>query len=115
MWKRKSGRKLSREKAQREALLLSLTRELFKREKIETTEAKAKEVSRIAEKIITKAKTRTLASRRALYFLTPQEVKTFFEQSIEKLKDRKGGYTRVTKLGQRQGDGARMAVVELVK
>ncbi len=115
MRKRKIGRKLSRKRDQRQALLTSLTRELFNREKIETTEAKAKEVSRVAEKLITKLKTKTLASRRLLFFLNPKEIKKFMEQGIVQFKDRKGGYTRVVKLGPRKGNGAKMAFVELVK
>ncbi len=115
MWKRKTGRKLSREKGQRTALLLSLMRELLLKEKIKTTEAKAKEVARFAEKMITVAKHGTLASTKSFYFLSSKERKDFFEKTLAAQKSRNGGYTRVIKLGQRQGNGARMAFVELVK
>ena len=115
MRKRKIGRKFSRKRDQRQALITSLTRELFNREKIETTEAKAKELSRVAEKFITRLKRQTLAGRKTLFFLNPQEVKKFMEQSVSRFKDRKGGYTRVIKLGPRKGNGARMAIVELVQ
>lgn len=115
MLKGKIARKLSRKKGQRKALLSSLTREFFKKQKIETTEAKAREVARVAEKIITKAKTKSLASRKNLYFLNTREVKAFLDKGISHFAKRNGGYTRITKLGPRPSDGAKMAVVEFVK
>lgn len=116
MRKRKRGRKLSREKDQRKALLKSLTTELFLREKIKTTEAKAKEVSSFAEKKINRAKIGDLNSRRLLAEnFSPQIVKKLIQETAPKYKERKGGYTRIIKLGQRKSDGARMAIIELVK
>ena len=116
MKKRKKGRKLSRKTDQRKALLRSLARELFLKEKIKTTEAKAKELSSFAEKQITKAKKSNLAARRLLAKNFSSEiVKKIVEEIAPMYKDRKGGYTRIIKLGPRKSDGARMAVIELVK
>ncbi|XOB40444.1 MAG: 50S ribosomal protein L17 [Candidatus Nealsonbacteria bacterium] len=116
MKKRKKGRKLSRKSNQRRALLNSLARELFLREKIKTTEAKAKEVSGFAEKQITKAKIGNLSSRRLLARrFSPEVVKKMIDEIAPRYKDRKGGYTRIIKMGPRRSDGARMAIIELVK
>ena len=116
MRKRKRGRKLSRKKDQRKALLKSLASALFLKEKIKTTEAKAKEVSRLAEKLITQAKKTDLSSRRILVrVFTAKLVKKLVEEIGPRYKDRKGGYTRIIKLGPRKSDGAKMAVIELVK
>ncbi len=116
MRKRKKGRKLSREKGQRKALLRSLARELFLRERIKTTEAKAKEVSSFAEKQITKAKSGTVSSRRLLAKnFSSKIVKKLVDEIAPRFKERKGGYTRILKLGLRKSDGAKMAIIELVK
>lgn len=116
MRKLNRGRKLSRERNQRKALLRSLVRELFLREKIKTTEAKAKELAFVAEKIITRAKTDNLSNRRLLMSSFSQKiVQKLFKDIAPRYKDRKGGYIRVTKLGSRQSDGARMAIIELIK
>jgi len=116
MRKRKKGRKLNRKRGQRKALLTSLARELFLREKIKTTEAKAKEVAGFAEKQITKAKAQTVSARRRLAknFSKPV-VKKLVDEIAPKFKERKGGYTRIIKLGPRNSDGAKMAIIELVK
>lgn len=112
-----SYRKLGRNKDGRKALLKNLTTSFLRDEKIETTEAKAKEVSKLAEKMITLAKKNTLASRRrALSYLTDEDVVTkLFENLGPKYQDRQGGYTRVLKKEPRQGDGAPMAILELVE
>ena len=116
MRKRKRGRKLSRKKDQRKALLKSLVSALFLKEKIKTTEAKAKEVSRLAEKLVSRAKKGDLASRRILTrFLIPRIAKKMTEEIGPRYKDRKGGYTRIIKLGPRKSDGAKMAIIELLK
>jgi large subunit ribosomal protein L17 len=116
MRKRKKGRKLSRKRDQRKALLRSLARELFLKEKIKTTEAKAKEVSGFAEKQITRAKKGNLFSRKLLARrFSPKVVKKLVDEIAPKYKERKGGYTRVVKLGPRKSDGAKMAIIELVK
>ncbi len=115
MRKLKQGRKLSREKDQRKALLKSLARAIFLHEKIKTTEAKAKEVSMFAEKCITRAKKGDLSSRRILAkYFSKDLVKKIVDEIAPKYKDRKGGYTRIIKLGPRKSDGAKMAIIELV-
>lgn len=116
MRKQKRGRKLSRKKDQRKALFKALIRALILHEKIETTEAKAKEMAGIAEKLITRSKNGDLASRRLLAaFLSAQLVKKLIEEIAPRYKERSGGYTRVIKLGPRRSDGAKMAIIELVK
>jgi len=116
MRKLKKGRKLSRKRKQRKALLRSLARALFLKEKIKTTEAKAKEVRPFAEKLITKAKKGDLSSRRILLrYFSKDLVKKLVDEIGPRYKERKGGYTRIIKLGPRQSDGARMAIIELVK
>ena len=116
MRKLKKGRKLSRERDQRKALLKSLARALFLTEKIKTTEAKAKELRPFAEKIITTAKKQNLSSRRILVkYFSKDLAKKIVDQICPRYKDRKGGYTRIIKLGPKRDDGARMAIIELVK
>jgi len=116
MRKRKKGRKLSRKRNQRKSLHMSLAREFFLKEKIKTTEAKAKEVAPFIEKQITQAKKGGLHSRRLLArFFSPKLVKKIFEEIAPRHKERKGGYTRTIKLGPRKSNGAKMAIVELVK
>lgn len=115
MKKLKQGRKFSREKDQRKALKKSLVRALFLHGKMKTTEAKAKEIAPYSEKMITKAKKGDLAARRDLAkTLSPKLVKKLVEEIAPKYKDRKGGYTRIIKLGPRKSDGAKMAIIELV-
>lgn len=116
MRKRKKGRRLSRKKDQRKALLKSLAASLILKEKIRTTEAKAKEVAGFAEKQISKAKSGTLHSRRLLAGLFSQEiVKKMINEIAPRYQERKGGYTRIIKLGPRKTNGAKMAIIELVK
>ena len=117
MRKQKRGRKLSREKNQRQALLKSLVRALILKDKIKTTEVKAKEVQPIIEKLITRAKNKNnLHSRRLLArSFSPEIVKKLIDKLGPKYKERKGGYTRIIKLGLRKGDGAKMAIIELLK
>lgn len=116
MKKQKKGRKLSRKKDQRKALLKSLARTLISKEKFRTTEAKAKESRSLIEKSITLAKKKTLASRRQLLKIFPKNlVKKLIEEIAPRYKDRKGGYTRIIKLGQRSSDGAKLAIIELLK
>lgn len=113
---RKRGRKLSRKRNQRKALLKTLASALILNEKIKTTEAKAKEISSFVEKIITKAKAGKITSRRFLAkFFSPKIVKKLVDEIGPKYKERKGGYTRIIKLGRRKSDGAKMAIIELVK
>lgn len=116
MRKRKKARKLSLKRDQRKALLKSLLRSLFLHEKIKTTEAKAKETAPLAEKYISKAKSGTLhAKRRLAEVFEPTLVKKIIEEIAPRYTERRGGYTRIIKLGPRRKDGARMAIVELLK
>lgn len=116
MRKRKSGRKLSRKRDQRKALLKSLARSLFLKEKMKTTEAKAKELSIFAQKLISRAKINNLHSKRLLARYFPSEiVKKLLEEIGPRYKERGGGYVRIIKLGPRKSDGARMAIIELIK
>ncbi len=111
-----AGRHLGRSSAQRQALYRGLVRDLLIHERIQTTVAKAKEVRSLAERVITYGKKGTLSHRRlALAYLPDKDVvdKVFAELS-QRYAERPGGYTRVLKLGPRQGDGAPMAVLELV-
>lgn len=116
MRKRNKGRKFGRKTDQRKALLKSIARAIFLHGKIKTTEAKAKEARMMIEKLITKAKTGGLANIRLLARdLSPQIVKKLVNEIAPQYKERNGGYTRIIRLGQRQIDGAKMAIIELVK
>lgn len=116
MRKRNKGRKFGRETDQRKALLRSIARAIFLHGKIKTTEAKAKEARIIIEKLITKAKKGGLTSARLLARdLSPELVKKLIGQIAPQYKERKGGYTRIIRLGQRRTDGAEMVIIELVK
>lgn len=110
-------RKFGREKNERKALLKSLALNLIKKEKIMTTEAKAKELRPYIEKMVTQAKNPTLANRRLLnqklYNRNP-EVSRLISTIAPRYEKRSGGYTRVVKLPQRKSDGAKMAVIEFV-
>jgi large subunit ribosomal protein L17 len=113
---RVKGRKLKRTASHRAALLNSLATSLLKHKRIKTTLAKAKEARGFVETIITKAKKNDLNSRRqVMRFIHDKEVvKELFNDIVPKIADRPGGYTRVIKLGNRIGDAASMAVLELV-
>ena len=113
---RKAVTKLGRTAAHRKATLANLSAALFERKHIKTTEAKAKATRRFSERLITLAKKQTLHARRlALRKLRQKRiVKILFDDIAPQYADRPGGYTRIIKLGQRPGDGARMAVLELV-
>lgn len=112
----KSGRKFSVCPDVRKAMLRNVTDALVVKGRIKTTVAKAKEVRRIADKLITLAKQNTLASRReALRWLRTRDAfKRLFGEYAESFKDRNGGYTRVTKAGFRAGDNAHMAYIEYI-
>ena len=109
-------RKLGVKSAHRRALLRNATTSLIKNGKIDTTEQRAKEIASMTEKMITLGKEGGLnSSREALAFITREDVaKRTFEELSAKYKDRNGGYTRITRIGQRRGDAAEMAVIELV-
>ncbi|MFA5368845.1 MAG: 50S ribosomal protein L17 [Candidatus Paceibacterota bacterium] len=115
MKKLQKGRKLHRERGQRIALLKTLATSLILKEKIKTTEAKAKELSPYIEKKITKAKTGDVTAKRYLAkFFSEKAVKKLVMEIAPKYKERNGGYTRVVKLGRRKSDSSKMAVIELV-
>lgn len=116
------ARKLGRKSATRMALLRNLASDLIIHERIETTEAKAKEVKKVVDKMITLGKRGDLASRRQaaafLYERGASEdesvMQKLFDDIAPRYEERQGGYTRVLKLGPRRGDGAKMAIIELV-
>lgn len=110
------GRKLGRTASHRAALLNALTTSLLKYKRIKTTEAKAKETRTFVEKLITKAKKNNLHVRRQVLSLINDKdvVNELFNEIIPKIGERPGGYTRVVKLGNRNGDAAAMAIIELV-
>ena len=109
-------RKLGRNSGARKALIRSLLAAFFTHGRIETTEAKAKELRRYADKVITLAKRGDLASRRLAIKAVANVgvVHKIFEEIPEKYNDRAGGYTRILKLGPRRGDAAPMVLIELV-
>lgn len=108
--------KLRRNTAQRKALLRNLMTSFLEKERIQTTLAKAKATRPMVEKMITLSKKDTLhARRRALRLIYKRDVvKKLFEDLGPRFKERPGGYTRIVKLGPRQGDGAEMAILEMV-
>ncbi|MEW6654240.1 MAG: 50S ribosomal protein L17 [Bacteroidota bacterium] len=110
------GRKLGRTASHRAATLRLLATALFKHKKIKTTLAKAKELKKFAEPMITRAKNDSVHARRIIAADINDKalVKELFTEIVTKIGDRPGGYTRVVRLGQRKGDGAEMAVIELV-
>ena len=113
---RKAGKRLGRNSAQRKALLRSMVTSLLEHERIVTTTPKAKEVRRIADKMITLAKRGDLHARRqALSFVRDKDVVAkLFSDLREAYMDRNGGYTRIIRTGNRLGDAASMAILELV-
>ena len=110
-------RKLGRKSAPRKALFINLATALFKNERVETTEAKAKEVRSFVEKLITKAKKGTQHARRQVMSKLQDEeiVEKLFDEIAPRFAERQGGYTRVIKVGPRRGDAAAMAILELVE
>lgn len=100
----------------RKAMLRNLVTSLFRDERINTTEARAKEVKSIAEKLVSTAKKGDLAARRqALAYIYEEEVvRKLFDSIAPKYAERPGGYTRIIKIGHRRGDAASMVILELV-
>lgn len=117
-----SGRVLGRDSGHRKALFRNLIKDLFTYERIETTEAKARAIRTDAEKLITKAKrgladggNRVHAQRQVVSYLNDKDIaKKLFDELAPRYSDRNGGYTRMIKIGPRQGDAAKMVVLELV-
>ena len=112
-----AGRKLGRDSAHRKALFRNLVTELFRHEEIRTTEAKAKAIRPQAERLITLAKRGDLHARRmaARDVQDPEILQKLFDELAGRYEDREGGYTRIYKLGPRQGDAAPMALISLVE
>jgi large subunit ribosomal protein L17 len=109
-------RRLGVKSAHRRAILRNASTSLLKNGKIETTEARAKELASVVDKMITLGKKGDLAARRtALAYLNEEDIVTkLFNEIAPKYADRQGGYTRIIRLGQRRGDAAQMALIELV-
>lgn len=115
MRKRKKGKKFGRVAEQRKALLKGLASSLIIHKKITTTEAKAKELRRFVEPLVSKAKIGDLHRRRLVRkWLTAPVTKKLFDEIGPSYKERPGGYTRIIKLPPRVSDGARMATIEFV-
>ncbi len=114
---RARSRKLGRTPSHRLAMYRNMVTSLLEHERIETTDAKAKEVRRIADRMITLGKKGGLHNRRrALRIIREREVAAkVFDDLAERYREREGGYTRVLKLGNRVGDNAAMSIVELVE
>jgi len=113
----KSGRRLGRTTSHREAMFRNLVTSFLNHEKITTTDAKAKEIRSVAEKMITLGKRGDLHSLRqaASYIREKSVVTKLFSTIAPRYKDRPGGYTRIVKLGVRQGDAAAVSLIELVE
>jgi large subunit ribosomal protein L17 len=110
-----ANRKFGLKRDQRKALMRSLALSLVTREKVETTEAKAKELRPYVERLITRSKTSTVATRRFLITqVGAHGAKKLLDTLGPKFKDRSGGYTRIIKLPSRMSDGSPMAKIELV-
>ena len=112
----KSGRKLNRNSSHRKAMFSNMTNSLFDHEIIKTTLPKAKELRRVAEPLITLAKSDSVANRRSAFskLRDKEMVGKLFNELAPRYKDRPGGYTRILKCGFRSGDAAPMAYIELV-
>jgi len=111
-----AGYKLKRNVASRRALFRGLVTSIIEQERVVTTVPKAKAVKPIVERMITLAKRDTLHSRRqaAAFLTTPEALKKLFDKLGTRFGQRNGGYTRVVRLGNRKGDGAEQAMIELV-
>lgn len=111
----KKSRKFHRERDQRKALMKSLVTALVSHGRIRTTEAKAKELRPAMEKMISKARVKTpRAIQLARKMLAPAIARKLFDEIAPKYRERKGGYTRIIKLGMRTSDGSKMAQIEFV-
>ncbi len=109
-------RKFGRESDQRRAFIKSLANNLILKEKIKTTEARAKELRSFVERLISISAKENLASRRKISrFLSSLAGKKLTKDISPRFKERKGGYTRLTKIGRRMSDGAKMVYIEFIK
>ena len=113
---RKKGKKLGRTSAHRKSTLASLSSALIEHKKIRTTVSKAKALRPFVEPLITRAKEDTEHNRRQVFrkLQNKEAIKELFGAVADAVGDRSGGYTRIVKLGRRSGDGAELAMIELV-
>lgn len=113
---RKDLKKLGRTSSHRKAMLSNLVSSVFEHKHVRTTTAKAKEARRVVDRMITHAKKNTVAARRLVFNELRRRdiVKSLFDDIAPKYATRNGGYTRVLKIGRRQGDGAELSILELV-
>jgi large subunit ribosomal protein L17 len=111
----KAGRKLNRTSAHRKALFRNLVTSLIEHEQVRTTDAKAKELRRVADRMITLGKRGSLHARRQAlsYIRSRKVVAKLFDEVAARFRERPGGYTRAVKLGHRHGDAAPMSIIEL--
>ena len=114
---KKAGRKFNRAPAHRKAMFRVMLTNLFRYDKITTTDAKAKELRRLADRLITLGKKGGLHAVRAVATVIndPEVVRKVFKEIAPRFSERAGGYTRVVKLGQRMGDGAEMSIIEILE
>lgn len=113
----KTGRKLNRTAAHRRALIRNLLKALIQREQIQTTDAKAKELRRWADRVVTLGKRNTLHARRLAYAQLGSRalVSRLFDDIAPRFENRAGGYTRIIKLGPRRGDAAPLSLIEFTE
>jgi large subunit ribosomal protein L17 len=113
----KGVKKFSRPRAHKKSMFSNMMVSFFENESIHTTAAKAKELRRLSEKAITRAKDNTLHNKRILFSRIGDRdiVAKLFDDIAPRYKDVNGGYTRIIKLGSRKGDGAEMSLLELVE
>ena len=112
----KAGRKLGRTSSHRDAMFRNMATSFFRHERIETTDAKAKELQKIVEKMVTLGKKGDLHSRRQVLRVIHDKkvIKNLFDTIAPRYQDRNGGYTRIFKVGRRHGDNAPLSIIELV-
>lgn len=113
----KTGRKLNRTAAHRKALMRNLVKALLLREQVQTTDAKAKELRRWADRIVTLGKRNSVHARRLAfaYLGSRRLVQRLFDEVAPRFQSRSGGYTRVLKIGPRRGDAAPISLVEFTE
>lgn len=112
----KRGRKLGRTKSHRKAMLANMSANLFRHKQIRTTDAKAKETRKFAERLITLGKKGDLNARRKAASILPtkEDVNILFHEIAPQYEERNGGYTRIVKIGRRNNDAAPISILELV-
>jgi len=112
----KRGRKLGRTKSHRKAMLANMSANLFRHKQIKTTDAKAKETRKVAERLITLGKKGDLNARRKAASILPtkEDVNILFHEIAPQYEERNGGYTRIVKIGRRTNDAAPISILELV-